>query len=210
MFKPRKVASNPLPADFLTWQVRVRAYTMEERNGAPHVGVAPLLTVRRAGFHLGVTSHSIICGLLPRPELLAAKTAEFRQLFESTIAQGARITYDQGIAYLKDYYQDPTDFDTHSITTLLRADSPIVQALRTEDRCQLVFYVFNLTDRTEVGRLRCLQLDCRAEVLSSGPVYDNVWWHNTLFHGEAEESVVIHFHHQQTYDTCFGKLEAVA
>ena len=84
-----------------------------------------------------------------------------------------------------------------------------MRALRAEPACALVFYVFDLDDRSEEGRFRCLQLDCRAEVLEDGPVFDNVWWHNTLFHGKVDEHVVVHFVHQRTCDTRFGGLDAV-
>lgn len=199
--------ARPLPREFLEWQVALRRHTMNERRGAPHAGVAPLLSVRRPGGTLGVTTHSIICGILPAPERLEEKTAEFRRLYEGTIPDGAKATYDRGIDYLRSYYTCADDFDPSSLTTLLSEDSPAVLALRADSRCSLVFYVFALDDKTEIGRFRCLQLDCDAEVLTSGPVYDNVWWHNTLFHGKAEESAVVHFRHRRTWDTRFGGLE---
>lgn len=199
--------AKPLPREFLEWQVALRRHTMIERSGAPHAGVAPLLTVRRPGSTLGVTTHSIICGILPAPGRLEEKTAEFRRLYEESIPKGAKKTYDRGIEYLRSYYRNAEDFDPTSLSTLLGEDSPAVLALRADPRCSLVFYVFALADRTEVGRFRCLQLDCEAEVLSAGPVYDNVWWHNTLFHGKDEESVVVRFHHRRTLDTRFGGLE---
>jgi hypothetical protein len=197
----------PLPVSFLEWQVALRAWTMEARNGAPHAGVAPLVTVRAPGSALGVISHSIICGLLPRD--LDEKTKSWRAMYETGIAEGARAVYDRGIESLKRYYKSAADFDPVSVTTLLPTDSPLVKALRAEPKCALVFYVFDLTDRTEVGRFRCLHMDCRASVLDGGPVYDNVWWHNTLFHGPAEDHVVIHFQHLATWDTRFGRLEPV-
>ena len=203
-------AATPLPRTFLDWQVALRLHTMEERNGAPHAGVAPLLTVRRPGGSLGVTSHSIICGLLPAPEVLAEKTAEFRRLYEDTIPSGARETYDRGIEYLLGYYREPADFDPYSVTTLLPEDGAVVLALRAHPACSLVFYVFDLADKSEIGRFRCLQLDCDAEVHAAGPVYDNVWWHNSLFHGKAEGQVVVRFLHRRTLDTRFGDLQELA
>jgi hypothetical protein len=198
----------PLPASFLDWQIQLRLWTMEQRNGAPHAGVAPLVTVRTPGAALGVVSHSIICGLLPRD--LDEKTKAWRALYESGIEEGARAVYDQGIESLKRYYRSPAaEFDPCSVTTLLGNDAPMVKALRAEPRCALVFYVFDLTDKSEVGHFRCLHLDCRAEVLDGGPVYDNVWWHNTLFHGPTEDHVVVHFRHLATWDTRFGRLEPV-
>lgn len=202
-------SATPMPGQFLEWQVALRLHTMRERNGAPHAGVAPLVTVRRPGSGLGVTTHSIICGLLPAPDLLDAKTEEFRRLYEETIPQGARDTYDRGIEYLDGYYQDAGAFDPTSITTLLSEDSPLTDALRAEPRSALTFYVFDLADKSDIGRFRCQQMDCHAEIHRSGPVYDNVWWHNTLFHGKAENQVVVRFLHQRTWDTAFGKLEPV-
>src|SRR5690606_21136425 len=187
----RSILSVPFSDEFLAWQVELRRWTMTERRGAPHAGVAPLVTVTHPGFPLGVTSHSIICGILPSPETLEAKTAEFRELYEANAAAGSRAIYDRGIEYLLDYYSKPDGFDRSSITTLLAADSEIVRALRVEDRCQLVFYVFDLHDRTNVGRLRCLTLHCRAELHESGPVWENVWWHNTLFHGKVDGAVAV-------------------
>ncbi len=199
----------PLPSAFLAWQVKLRAWTMETQHGAPHAGVAPLLTVSSPGTELRVSSHSIICGLLPRADRLCEKTAEFRALYENQIAHGARATYDAGIAYLRSYYRDCADFDPGSVTTLLPEKSPVVEALRSEPRCALVFYVFDLRDRSEIGRLRCWQLDCRAELHDSGDVYENVWWHNALFHGKEEERVVARFVHQQSWDTQFGAFSAL-
>ncbi len=206
----------PLPRDFLAWQVALRAHTMAERNGAPHVGVAPLVTVRQVGSPLAVSTHSIICGLLPRQDLLAAKTAEFRGLYESTKSKGSRTTYDAGIEYLKGYYQSAEVFDPDTITTLVGKDSPVGVALAADPRCHLLFYVFNLSQASqgdqvsELDRFRCLELHCRAELHASGPVYDNVWWHNTLFHGKADGCLVVRFRHLATFDTRFGRLEAVA
>jgi hypothetical protein len=203
-------AFSPLPAGFLDWQVQLRAHTARERNGAPHAGVAPLAMARRPGVPLGVAAHSIICGILPHPSRLAAKTREFQAIYEGGVALGARDVYDRGLAYLKDYYLASEDFDPESLTTLMAEDRPLVKALLAEPECALLFYVFDLQDRTEVGRFRCLQLNCRAEVLTAGPVFENVWWHNTLFHGKAEESVVIHFRHQTSYNTQFGGFERLA
>lgn len=207
-----KTTSNPatpMPRQFLEWQVALRLHTMQERAGAPHAGVAPLVTVRRPGPGLGVTTHSIICGLLPSPALLETKTDEFRRLYEETIPRGARATYDRGIEYLQDYYREPSDFDPWSITTLLPETGPLTDALRAEPRSTLLFYVFDLADKTDVGRFRCQQMDCHAEIHRDGPVYDNVWWHNTLFHGAVEDHVVVRFLHQRTLDTKFGRLEEV-
>jgi hypothetical protein len=204
------MSSSPLPPEFLEWQVRLRAFTMEEQHGAPHVGVAPLVLVRAPGVAPGTSAHSIICGILPRADRLEQKTKEFRELYESGVAEGARVVYDRGIEYLKGYYASSEEFDPESITTLLPKDSPVVRALRADGSCALVFYVFDLRERGEIGRFRCLQLCCRAEVLESGAVYDNVWWHNTLFHGMAEDHVVIHFRHQESWDTRFGRFDRVA
>ena len=202
-----RAKTSPMPAGLLEWQVALRAHTARERNGAPHAGVAPLLLVRNPSVPVGTSAHSIICGILPRPDLLTGKTDDFRRLYESAASRGSREVYDLGLAYLRDYYRSPDDFDDASFTTLLGADLPAVRALRADPRCALLFYVFDLQDRTEVGRFRCVQVSCRAEVLESGPVYDNVWWHNTLFHGKAEECVVLHFRHERAHDTRFGAFE---
>jgi len=199
----------PLPAEFLAWQVALRRHTMESRHGAPHAGVAPLVLARRPGTILEVVSHSIICGILPRAEQLAEKTEAFRKLYESGIGDGARAVYDRGIEQMRSYYTSPDDFDPASITTLLPKSLPLVEALRVDPRCALVFHVFDLVDRSEVGKLRCLHLDALAEVLTAGPVYDNVWWHNALFHGPVEDHVVVHFCHLASWDTRFGALEPV-
>ncbi len=210
MLKRKTPPGSPMPRELLEWQIAVRRFTMDERNGAPHAGVAPLVTVRQPGSVLGVVSHSIICGVLPSAALLLDSTKEFRSLYESRIVDGARDVYDAGVDYLKRYYARVDDFDACSITTLLSSELPVVDALRAEPRCALVFYVFDLSDRSEVGRLRCLQMDAIAEVLEEGPVYDNVWWHNTLFHGPADASVVVQFRHVDSWDTRFGRLERVA
>lgn len=198
----------PMPRELLEWQVALRRHTMETRHGAPHAGVAPLVTVRHPGGP-GFVSSSVICGLLPHPSQLEAKTREFRELYESGVAEGARAVYDRGIQYLLGYYRSADDFDPESITTMLPKQAPLVEALRAEPHCALVFHVFDLADRSEVGRMRCLQLDGHAEVLESGPVYDNVWWHNTLFHGSSDAQAVVHFRHEASYDTRFGTLEAI-
>jgi hypothetical protein len=171
--------------------------------------VAPLLLVRRPGVGPGATAHSIICGLLPAEDLLDRKTEEFRTIYEEQRAAGARAIYDHGIEYLRGYYQDAEAFDPTSVTTLLPRDSAAAVALRADWRCALVFHVFDMDDKSEVGRLRCLQLNCRAELHESGPVYDNVWWHNALFHGKVDDNVVVRFRHQSSYDTLFGGLEAL-
>jgi hypothetical protein len=199
----------PLPDEFLDWQVRLRLWTMDARNGSPHVGVAPLLVVRRTGVGPGVTVHSIICGLLPAEAGLERKTAEFRAIYEAGRPDGAKAIYDRGIEYLRGYYRSADDFDPTSVTTLLARDSAAAVALRADPRCALVFHVFDMDDKSEVGRLRCLQLNCKAELHESGPVYDNVWWHNALFHGKVEDNVVVRFRHQSSYDTLFGGLEAL-
>lgn len=199
----------PLPTEFLEWQVKLRHWTMLHRHGSPHAGVAPLCCVQQPGLGPGVSMHSIICGLLPRADALAAKTREFRALYEDHAEAGARAVYDAGIAYLKGYYHDAAAFDATSITSLLHRDAMVVRALRAMPSCALLFYVFDLDDRTEEGRFRCLQLNCRAELYEDGPLFDNVWWHNAVFHGKLDDQVMVRFVHQSTYDTRFGGLDAV-
>ena len=205
----RTSTARPLPAGFLDWQLKLRAHTMQQRHGAPHAGVAPLLSARRPGAALGVSTHSIICGLLAEPSQLAERTKEFHTLYEESITDGARAVYDRGIETMKRHYRSAEGFDASSLTTLLPKDAAVVEALRAERECALVFYVFDLTDRSEIGRLRCLQLDCTAEVLEAGPVYENVLWHNALFHGLVDDHVAVHFRHQRSWDTRFGALEAL-
>ena len=94
-----------------------------------------------------------------------------------------------------------------SITTLLARDALVVTALRVDPRCALLFYVFDLDDRSEEGRFRCLQVNCRAEVYEDGALFDNVWWHNAVFHGKLDDQAMIRFRHQSTFDTRFGALE---
>lgn len=202
-----KEEDRALPPGFLEWQVRLREHTMRESNGAPHVGVAPLLSVRHPGVGLGVSTHSIICGILPAADRLEAKTREFRELYETYSAEGSKAVYDRGIEYLKEYYRSPEEFDPTSLTTLVSRESGLVRSLRSESLCSLVFYVFDLKDRSELHRFRCMQLDCRAEIHESGPVYENVWWHNTLFHGPMDDAAVLRFRHLRSYDTKFGRLD---
>jgi hypothetical protein len=209
MFRKTTQRAVPMPEEILAWQVELRRHTMQERAGKPHVGVAPVLTVRTPGIGAGHSAHSIICGLLPAEPILARKTEEFRRLYEEYTARGARAVYDAGLAYLEKYYERPEDFDATSITTLLGKDSPALTALGAAPDCSLLFYVFDLEDRSRIGRLRCVQLHCRAEVHRDGPVFDNVWWHNTLFHGPADDQVVVRFRHQVSYETGFGRLERV-
>lgn len=201
--------NTPMPTEFLEWQVKLRHWTMLNRHGAPHVGVAPVVSVQQPGVGPGMTMHSIICGLLPHPDQVDAKTREFRELYESHADEGARGIYDAGIAYLKRYYQSAADFDAYTITSLLHKDAAVVQALRANPSCALLFYVFDLDNRTEEGRFRCLQLNCHAEVHDGGPLFDNVWWHNAVFHGKLDDQVMLRFLHRSTYDTRFGGLEAV-
>jgi len=198
-----------MPREVLAWQVDLRRHTMEERGGAPHAGVCPLVTVRHGRGASDFTSHSILCGLLPSRDLLEQKTRQFRRVYEAHHGLGARAVYDAGLEYLKPYYEDVDAFDPGSITTLLPEDAPLVEALRRAPDCALVFYVPDLTERREVLKLRCLHMDARAYVLESGAVYENVWWHNTLFHGMAEGHVVVHFRHRATWDTRFGRLDAM-
>lgn len=196
-----------MPRELLAWQVDLRRHTMEERGGAPHAGVCPLVTVRQGRGAHDFVSYSIVCGLLPSRDRLEEKTKEFRQVYEQHHGLGARTLYDAGLDYLKPYYEAVDAFDGASITTLLPQDLPLVDALRASPDCALVFYVPDLTERREVLKFRCLHMETRAYVLSEGAVYDNVWWHNTLFHGMAEEHVVVHFRHRATWDTRFGRLE---
>ena len=201
----------PLPPEFLAWQVTLRLGRWSEQHGAPHAGVAPLVVVRPPGVALGASVHSIICGLLPRPD--AARREDARSSASSTRPASPRAP-----RRLRPRHRVPeaTTTPTPSPSTPAQHHDaaapklPLVDALRAESRCALVFYVFDLRDRSEVGRFRCLHLDCRAEVLERGPVYDNVWWHNTLFHGPADDHVVVHFRHEASWDTRFGRFDRVA
>jgi hypothetical protein len=193
-----------MPSELLEWQVRLRRWTMEARDGAPHVGVAPLLLVRHSGVGPGVAAHGIICGLLPRADLLDRKTRELRAIYEEERGHGIRAIYDRGIAYLRDYYRSAEAFDRTSVTTLLPADAPAVAALRLDPTCALVFYVFELEATGEETRHRCVQLSGRAELHADGPIYDNVWWHNTLFHGMVEDHVVVRVRCERADATAWG------
>lgn len=204
-----RTVAKPMPREFLSWQIALRHHTMVVRHGAPHVGVVPIVCVKRPGAHLGVVMHNVVCGLLPHERLLDAKTRAFRDLYEGHVAEGARAVYDAGIRYLLDYYTSTDDFDATSITSLLPGEGPLVDALRAEGRCSLVFNVFDTNAPDRLGQPRCQQLDCFVEVLEDGPVYDNVWWHNTLFHGKADGHVVVHFEHDRSFDTRFGGLTAL-
>jgi len=204
-----KTVAKPLPKEFLSWQIALRHHTMVARGGAPHMGVVPVVCVKRPGAHLGVVMHNVVCGLLPHPRLLDVKTREFRDLYESNIAKGARAVYDAGIRYLLDYYTSSDAFDDGSITSLLPEEGPLVDALRADPRCSLVFSVFDAGAPDRLGAPRCNQIDCHVDVLDSGPVYENVWWHNTLFHGKADGHVVLHFKHERSFDTRFGGLSAL-
>src|SRR5690349_25176013 len=112
MFGDRRRANGvePLPDEFIDWQIGLRRWTMTDRDGTPHIGVAPVLLVRRPGVGPGVTGHSIVCGLLPAEDVLERKTAEFQEIYESERAAGARAIYDRGIVYLRDYYNDAAAF----------------------------------------------------------------------------------------------------
>jgi hypothetical protein len=196
--------TNAMPREILDWQVRLRRHTMKQRGGAPHVGVAPLLVVRHPRIGPGVSVHGIICGLLPRADVLDAKTREFRTIYEDERTKGVRAIYDRGIAYLGEYYRHADDFDAASITTLLPSDAAAVAALRLDPRCALVFYVFELEATSEEARHRCVQMSCRAEIHTAGPIYDNVWWHNTLFHGMVDDHVAVRFVHERSDATAWG------
>lgn len=206
---PRAVPRD-LPKEFLDWQVQLRLHTMVERAGAPHIGVVPLVNVARPGTATGVMSHSIVCGLLPRRDLLESKTREFRALYEAHVDAGAKQLYDAGIRYLLDYYTSSDGFDGQSITTLAPSDSPLVDALRARGDCSLVFNVFDPKGDRRLDAPRCSQFDCTAELLRTGPVFENVWWHNTLFHGKADDVVVVHFRHVRGWDTRFGGVRSLA
>jgi hypothetical protein len=201
--------ATPLPKEFLNWQVALRLFTMTDRNGSPHIGVVPTVTVKRPGAHLGVIQHSIVCGLLPSQRLLAGKTAEFRDIYENHIEGGARAVYDIGVQYLLGYYVSSDDFDPGSVTSLVPEDCALVDALKAEPKCTLSFNVFAPEDPKTIGAPRCQQLDCTVDILSDGPVYENVWWHNTIFHGMSDEHVVLHFKHQRSWDTRFGGIQAL-
>jgi hypothetical protein len=203
----RRSTDNPLPPDLLEWQVRLRRFTMHARNGSPHVGVAPVLCVAQPGLGPGVAMHNVICGLLPATHRLEASTQTFRTLYERHAAQGSRAIYDAGIAHLAGAYDDVADYDPSSITSLLPEKAPAVRALRATPRCALLFYVFDLDDRTEEGKFRCIQVNARAELHDSGPLYDNVWWHNALFHGKVDGHAMVHFRHESSFDTRFGSLD---
>jgi len=193
----------PLAGDFLSWQVELRAHTMHERGGMPHVGVAPVLTVRSEDAPLGVKSHLIICGLLPAEDQLQKKTDDFRRLYEAD--EDGESAYKRGIEYLKGYYTTTDDFDPTSITTMMAGDDAMIRDLERDPTCTLLFHLFDLTDRSTVGRPRTLELTCEAELHRDGPVHDNVWWHNTLFHGPFEGAVVIRFRHRSTRDIGFKR-----
>jgi hypothetical protein len=83
----------------------------------------------------------------------------------------------------------------------------VVQALKARAECSLLFYVFDLENRDGPGGMRCTQLNTRAELHTAGPVYDNVFWHNALFHGPVDGQTVVRFRNLSAFDTGFGRLE---
>ena len=183
---------------------------MKERNGAPHIGVIPLVFVRRPGVAVGGTAHSVVCGLLPERSSLESRTAEFRSLYEEGVQKGARHVYDSGIEYLKNYYDSRECFEPDTLTTLLPKESDLVRALRVDPQCALVFHVFESHVKEKIFNPRCQQIDAIAELHEEGPVFENVWWHNTLFHGMADDHVVVGFRHQKSWDTRFGTFQLLS
>jgi len=144
----------------------------------------------------------------PAPADIASRATAARPATTAPRARSATRA-PPGIEYLTGYYRSAEDFDGQSITALLAADSPALRALRASPSCALLFYVFDLDDRTEEGRFRCVQVNPIAELHERGALFDNVWWHYALFHGKVDGHVVVQFVHQSTYDTGFGALEAV-
>ena len=110
---------------------------------------------------------------------------------------------------MPDAQEKMADFDPQTITTLLAAGSPLVRALEAAPRCSLLFNVFDPADSTKLGSPRSQQFDMVSHVYTEGPVYENVWWHNALFHGKADNHVVVAFRHERSWDTAFGQVDSL-
>jgi hypothetical protein len=200
----------PLPMSFLEWQVSLLRWSMIEHHGAPHIGAAPLLLVERPGTGPGVSGHSIAIGLVPRAPRLIASTDRLRELY------GARRDGDWSqarrneIQYLHDYYRSAEHFQPRLLTTLLPADVSAVERLESAPRCSLVFRAFELKDRIEDGQMRCMQIECEAQIVRSGPLFKHVYWHHALFHGLADDHVAIAFRHLASYETALGSFDPMS
>ena len=194
---------------FLEWQVGLLRWSMVEHHGAPHIGAVPLLLVNRLGMGLAVSGHSIAIGLVPRAPRLIASTDRLRELYRARRDGDSSDARRNEILYLREYYQDTADFQPRLITTLLAADVAAVELLAESPPCSLVFRVFELKDRIEDGQMRCMQIECEAQIVRSGPLFEHVYWHHALFHGTADDHVAIAFRHVASYQTALGAFEAM-
>lgn len=198
---------SPLPAGFLSWQVELCAWTVRERMGVPHAGVAPLVLVDRRDTEPRVSAHSVVCNLLQNERHLEPTTLAFREIYERHINDGSRAVLDAGLVYLEHYYGAPDRFDQDSLTTLVPARSVLATGLRAAPECALVFHVFDLDSRAPGVPVRCQQLFCTSELHVDGPVYENAWRHNALFHGLVDDHVVVRFRHRHSFEGHFGRWE---
>ena len=185
----------PLPKEFLDWQVApasLHTMTRAQRRAAHRGGADRRDRAASVAWASVWSSHSVVCGLLPHPRLLDGKTHEFERALRgrtsTTVPEGRLRRRHRVPARLLRLGTDDFDPGHHH-----HACSPKNCAIWST-RCAPTRSCSARLQRIQRGLdpdstlAACAARRSTATVRRStrtAPVYDNVWWHNTLFHGNG-------------------------
>ena len=188
----------------------LRAWTMDARNGSPHVGVAPLLTVaqpgRRPGRRDAQRSSAACCRAADRldaiPPSSAASTSAAPRAARARSTTAASSTCSATTSDVDAF--DPTSDHLAAAERCRRA----CEALRAD--AALRARLLRLRPRRQV-RGAAASAACRSTAAPScttqGPSTTTSGGTTRSSTGSSTDHVMVRFRHESSYDTRFGALD---
>jgi len=166
--------SNPLKANFMRWQCRVRQMAMRDNAGRPDEAFMPSLTLSGETEPMGN-----IIALMSKNEA-NSKVPEMRHMFKQTFDPVKQ--RDKALQFFSEVYYQKADQFSEVLTSTFTAESAGAQAILDNGQCTLVFEAYG--QRYDIA--------CKVSRLTEDDyLYQATWCHNQLFNPELRPDTII-------------------
>ena len=166
--------SNPLKANFMRWQCRVRQMAMRDNAGRPDEGLMPSLTLSGETEPMGN-----IITLISKNEA-NSKVPEMLHMFKQTFDPVKQ--REKALQFFSEVYYQKADQFSEVLTCTLSPDSKNTQKILDSGSCTLGFEAYN----------QRYDLVCDVSQLSKGDyLYQATWCHNQLFNPSLPPDTVV-------------------